>query len=456
MGNPAIVLGLAFFIVCLVFVLFHSLRIGRLSLLDWSVLAMGGVYGIGWSVVVVVTQSGNNPNWERWILPYSHLYFIHTGLAFVLLISMYLGWLIFGSLFHERGCETPKYRSNSPRNHNKRLLAAMWLLLIVSIVMQWVYTLAYGGFLGILEYSLLIRAGIFPIQNKFSFLRPFGGLAMFASFGFYGLWLSRYRRPAVWFGLPLAVVFSLYILYSWMGRLSMVVYFTTFVLGAILFRKPRPLLLVFTGFTGMVVGLIAVYHISIFLQLKLADNFISFLAKEISFPFVSFFGELAYGKELFRWFKDLFVAPLYLLPSSIWSQWQWVDNIGQVNTALILGAPKGEHGVTGAIPVDLLTLGIMQVSVFGVPVIGFLFGALLRLIQELLQNIPNKGVQSLFEAYLALQIAVRGVFYAQPTLLVGGNFPLIFVCFVIILFLKLPRIRRSKHIISSQKCEETI
>jgi len=129
-----------------------------------------------------------------------------------------------------------------------------------------------------------------------------------------------------------------------------------------------------------------------------------------------------------------------LLPSSLWTQ--WVEGVSQVNTALIMGAPKGELGVTGEIPVDLLTLGLMQMSVFGIPIVGAAFGALLRLIQCLLDNVANPGLRAVFEAHIAIKIAVLGVFYAQPELFVSGNFALLVSVMVITFFLKAPRMLR--------------
>jgi len=438
MTDFAIVLGLTFFVVCLAFVAFHSLRAGRLTLLDWSVLGMGGVYGVGWSVVIGVTQSGSNPTWEKWLLPYAHLYPIHTALAFVLLVAMYIGWLIFGALFLGGRREKSLLGSNE-RSHEKRLLMAMWCLLITAFVMQWLYTLAYGGFLGLLDYSRSIRSAIFPIQNRLSFLQPFGGLALFASFGFFGLWLSRYRRPAVWLGLCLSLPFSLYILYSWMGRIGFLTYPATFVLGALLLRRPRPLAILMRGGLILFAILVGVYYLSLFLNLKPADSMMVFLAKELSFPFGSFFGQLDYDQNLFRWFKDFIVAPVYLLPSSLWSN--WVENVSQINTALLMGAPKGQQGVTGGIPVDMLTLGLMQMSVFGIFVVGAAFGALLRMLQRLLDKVADPGLRAVFEAYIAIKIAVLGVFYAQPALFISGNFDLLVTVLVIAFFVKAPRIR---------------
>jgi len=223
-----------------------------------------------------------------------------------------------------------------------------------------------------------------------------------------------------------------------MGRIGFLTYLATFVLGAILYRRPRPFSLLFLGLGVLIAILVGVYCISIWLNLKPADNLLVFLVQELSFPFGSFFAQLDFGENLFRCFKDFIVSPVYLLPSSLWTQ--WVEGVSQVNTALIMGAPKGKQGVTGGIPVDLLTLGLMQMSVYGIPIVGAVFGALLRLIQYLLDNINNPGLRAVFEAYIAIKIAVLGVFYAQPELFVSGNFALAVSLIIIGFFSKVARI----------------
>lgn len=179
--------------------------------------------------------------------------------------------------------------------------------------------------------------------------------------------------------------------------------------------------------------------VSLWFNLKPADNLIEFIARELSFPYVNFFAQLDYGENLFRLFKDLFLAPIYLLPSSLWTK--WVENVSQVNTALIMGAPKGEQGVTGEIPVDLLTLGLMQASIFGIVIVGMIFGIFLKILQSLIDTIKNLGIRSVFEAHIALKIAVLGVFYAQPALVVSGNIALLFTAVIMFAFIRIPIIR---------------
>lgn len=435
MSELAVVLGLVFFLLCLGLAALHSVWLGRLTLLDWAVLGMGGVYGLGWAIVAWVTQRGGNPTWDAWLLPFESLYPVHTVGALILLAGLWFGWLL-GDRLRILDAKTA---APVPRPTKDRLARTMWLLLIVAVVMQWLYTLAYGGFLGLLDYSAAIRSAIFTVENPLSFLQPFAGLALFSSFGFFGLWLSRRRSASIALGLTLSFLFSLYVLYSRLGRIAFLVYLVTFALGMLLFRRPKPLRLLTGGGLLMLAILVGAYYVSVSLNLNAADNLPQFLARELAFPFGSFFAQLATSDNLLRGFADFLFTPFFLLPSSWWST--WIEEISQVNTALIMGAPKGEQGVTGGIPVDLLTLGLTQAHVFGIPIVGAMFGFLLRVVQRLIDRIPDLGVGAVFGAYAALKLAVLGVFYAQPALVVSGNFDFLVSALFIAFGLCLPRIR---------------
>lgn len=414
--------------------------VGRITLLDWALLSLGGMYGLGWIVVVLVTHHGGNPQWEDWINPFSALYPIHTLSAFSLVTGLIIGWYFplrirpvspVSTLAEQKGCQAGLWA------------LAFWAMLVIAILFQGIYTQAYGGYIGSLEFSRLIRSSRFEMvpDNPWSFLNPFSGLTMIAAYGFFGLWLSGRRRAGITLGLALSFVFSLYVLYSWKGRLGFLVFLATFVLGVLMVSRSNPLRLIFWGALIFVGILVSAYGVSHWLNIKAANSFPEFLAKELSFPFGSFFAQWDYGGHLFRGFTDFLVTPIYFLPSSWWMN--WYEPVSQVNTALINGAPKGVGGVTGGIPVDLLTLGLMQAHLPGVVVVGGMFGLMLRLLQLLLNRIPLHGLQSVLEAHVALKIAVLGAFYSQPNLVVAGNFSLIAGSLIIFAILKLRKIRIS-------------
>lgn len=436
MVEISIILSLLFSLFCFTLAAAHSNHVRRMTLLDWSVLAVGGMYGIGWSLVLLFTQDGRNPAWENWITPFKHYYVVHNLSAFFLLFGLLAGWHLTSSVLR---------RAVPPRHHHHAGLGvwnlAFWGLLLLAVSFQGLYTRAYGGYLEVLEYSNLIRSALFgqtPV-NPWSFLRPFGGLAMISAYGFFGVWLSGRRSSSTAFGFLLSFFFSNYILYSWLGRIGFLVFLLTFILGWIFSRQPNPIKLIALATLLFATLLGSAYGVSLWLDLKSADSLVEFLAKELSFPFASFFAQLDRGENIYRGFVDLLLTPIFLLPSSWWSDWYM--SVDQVNTAVIMGAPKGEGGVTGGIPVDLLTLGLMQLHIFGVLLIGGIFSAALRALQFVIDSIPERGIKAVFEAHVALKFAVLAIFYAQPNLVVSGNFEFLFSAFFIILVLYLSRVR---------------
>jgi hypothetical protein len=433
----AIILGILFALLCGAAAMVHSLRVGRMTLLDWSLLALGGMYGLGWALVVAVTQAGGNPTWERWITPFETLYPVHTFAALLATLGVVLGWYVPSSLLPLRSAKQVSTQDVDARPW----VWAFWTMLVLAMLLQGLYTRAYGGFLGVLDYSALIRSALFDrvANNPFSFLQPFGGLAMIAAYGFFGLWLSGRRNIGIALGLALSFTFSLYILYSFLGRMGFLIFLAAFPLGVSLARRRNPLKLILWGLVLFMAILVASYGVSVWLNLKAAGSLTVFLVREISFPFGSFFAQLSNGEHLFRGFIDFVVAPVYLLPSSLWTS--WLEPVGQVNTAVIMGAPKGQGGVTGGIPVDLLTLGFMQIHIVGVFLGGLLFGGFLRVLQSVIDQVPLDGVRGILEAHVALKIAVLGVFYAQPNLVVSGNFALIFGAAIVLFMLTVTRVR---------------
>ena len=137
MTNLAIVLGILFFLICLGFVILHSLRLGALDPVRLGCAWHGWVYGICWSLVASVTRAGGNPTWEQWLLPYVQLYPVYTASTLVLIGSMWLGWLMFGSL-HIKQCRVAP--SLFSRKDDSRLIMAMWVLLVSGVILQWLYT----------------------------------------------------------------------------------------------------------------------------------------------------------------------------------------------------------------------------------------------------------------------------------------------------------------------------
>lgn len=430
----SIVLGLTLFALTAFIVLVHTARVGRVLLIDWAVLAFGGVYGLGWVFLLVTVQSQSGILGE-WIQQSREIYPLHTVAAILSLAGVLLGWY----LAPFRLMSQPALRKGmSLVSERRRWRQLAWALLFLGLFAQLAYTSALGGPLEALEYSRMIRSGFF-VENPWSFLRPLGGFVMISAFVFFAVIVSGDRRYLTYCGGLLAVLLSAFVLHGWFGRVGFVFFVATFPLGMLLMNRRNPMKPIFLGAIILAAALIGAYGISIWLDLKPAENLIVFVSRELAFPFASFFAQWSEGGQLFRLFVDFIASPLYILPSSIWAS--WLETASEANTALVMGSPKGAGYHSSGIPTDLITLGILQFNVLGIFLVGVMFGAMLRGLQAIIDRIALAEVRGIFEAHVALKIGVLGVFYAQPDHVISSNFTLIASGALAFIFLNWSRLK---------------
>lgn len=415
--------GILLFVFTLVVALARSAVFKRVTLLDWALVALGGLYGVGGFLVSVLTEAGENPLWEHWLSNQGALQF-HSIAAFIMICFIWFGWHVVPSSRNTSKEHAWLSKNGSYRMANMRLLEKSetigWVFLLLAFVTQFGYTYSYGGFVGALDFSRLVRAGHDTPSNPLSFLKPFGSFAFLSAYIFFALTLSQSRRKWLHIlGFILGTAASVYIMVSWLGRLTMVLFPFTLVLIVLIGSHRNALRVLITGMVSVVAALISLHAISQLFSIKATASIPAFLARELSAPFVSFVAAFELPGFEPRWFYDVLVAPAFLLPESLWMR--WIDNIGSLNTTLIVGAPKGEAGVTGSIPMDLLTLGFWQGGVLGIVGVGLLFGIALRVLQRFLDRLPSSLLRTTAQSISIVYLIVRAVYYSEPAHFMSSN-----------------------------------
>lgn len=392
----------------------------RLDLVDWFVGTMGAFNGIGYAFVLWATHTGTNQFWAQWILPYNSYYWIPPFLSLIAVGSVWIGAAVAG------GSRKPfeKYDDLSSTVLIKKLA---WGFLFVGIFCYYLYARAYGGFFELLNYSNLIRSGMFDlieIDNPWSFLGRLGSLTFFSSFLFYSIVLEgRLKgcsRLIFLLGLAVSVGFSLYVLYSWLARVAIVMYISVFPVAYVYYRSRNSYSMIIKLSLIFFTIAIALPVLSLWITPgKASTSIIEFYAKELSFPAVSLFSTI--DDTNFRFFFDLFVAPLYMIPSKIWSGVFGLVTASDVNTEMIFGYRKGEGGVTGGVPTDFITFGYMQMGVIGVSLMGILMGGGLVWLERFINWMPGRGLRSVLYTYCMFMISILTVLYADPYHIVQRN-----------------------------------
>lgn len=429
------VFGVLVFLACLITAIVHSKRARQFQAIDLSSIAIGFVYGL---IMPIVYANPENIDFvgREYIITSSDIFYTHTIAIVLAMIGLYFGWYLPSFKI--------KYKASRVFSEaNKRtIIFWLYLMLLLSVFSMYLYTSDYGGFLEYFSYNRLIRSAAmdeFEV-SRYSFLLPFGKFAFIAFFGFLGVVISRGRSVMIYIGLLTSFVASVYLLFANAGRLAAIAFFGILFL-ALLPKK----ILTSTRFWVLLVIPFSIfcswlmYEVSDYFGLNPSATLLSYILKESSFVFVSFFAQFKEG-NLFNFFYDVIFAPAYLLPSS-WTI-NWLTNASEINTIIIMGAKKGEQGVTGSMPVDLLTFGLMQFHFFGVLIYAIFFGYVLRLLMHIAASFRYDGVSVVFSVYTMINFGVLTVFYSYPKHIIYGYFPivLILICYI--------AIRGSKKIIS--------
>ncbi|WP_461611070.1 O-antigen polymerase [Cytobacillus kochii] len=420
------------------------------ELIDWFLLGLATFNGIGFSFVIWATYQGKNTYfWSQWLSQYdsdSNLILIYFSSNVILIFSTIFGWYLTKAVFFQRRSgKSPFVKSSfneSTKYISKKLTWVAWIMLIIAIIGYSIYTIPYGGFIGLLDYTSAIRSGFVIVNNPFSFLQKFGGFALFSSYIFYGFLIDKTfktstKKRYIILGFIISFFFSCYVLYTWVGRIAFVVHLITFILGYILyknkssvFKLARKIIMVF------VVGLILIVMFDNILGRTTAGiSIVELFAKELSFPFAVFVNH--FNLQYFSWFKDIIAAPVFVLPMTVWSNLLNIETASEMATFMMLGANKGEDGITGSIPVDMITFSLIQGSVLGIIIVGLLWGSFLVFLQRIRVLVVNSSISNVIYANIVLNVVILSVLYGDPKHIVYRNFHLIAGLLLLYLFRKI-------------------
>lgn len=417
----------------------RAIRWKRIRLTDFFVLAIGVFNGVGYTFVLWATEEGlNSALWALWIYKLRGFEWIYPTLSIIAILGVWFG---------EGATHVLQLRRASGRKSTAVTRCAVlnlpkwlpWTFLVLGVLTYWLYARPYGGFAGLLAYSGLIRAGRLNdigISNPLSFLQRFGGLGMFSTLMFAGRVLSAKSRQArilEWIGFGAAGSFSVYVLVSWQGRLALILFFAAILLGVWTYRrglKPRSVILALALTLSATIATVPLVT-SLLTPGKRALSTIELFAREISFPAVSF--SAALETPGIRGMQDLALWSLFFLPERVWKTTWGFDTASTYVTRLIMGAPKGEAGVTGAVPVDFVTFGFLQAGVIGVAWWSFIWGLALGGLDRWLVGPRLAGVWSFLYAYAGLFVAAMTALYSDPEHIIERNLHFIIGCVVIML-----------------------
>ena len=330
-------------------------------------------------------------------------------------------------LKHSRSIKMFSRFDNGNNRDSSRLLLTAIALLIIGLVSNQLYLSAYGGFSNYLNFNRLLRFGINVVDNNFSFLMPLRSCVVFSSFLFALLLKKRKKKIIAASLFVVSLIFSIMVLYSNLGRLSILLYVLLLLLA--LFYKGKTKYVTYRSFIRIAVCsfllVIALFFIGGILNRNDEGSLLAEFNSEITFPFQNLF---VIRNKLstfdYRYFSDIAFFPVYLLPSSIWSVKMGIKTCSSIVTAAWWGAEKGSNGVYGEMPVDFVTLSYLQLGVVGAIIVPIILAFIYHKCFLLAGKIRDDALRMFIYLFLFINVGVYSVFYCDPYLIIQRNLPL--------------------------------
>lgn len=261
------------------------------------------------------------------------------------------------------------------------------IMFIIGLFSLLLWTKAYGGVKGILEYASAIRSGWDTgIDNSYTVFKRFAPLLQFASLIFFGLWVKRKNIIDLVLFIA-AVIFSVYYLLANDGRAPTVVYFVSIIW---LWTKCRDKTkerrspnYVFVGVLA-IVALFAMHnydtiysYISKGTELELSFDIFESIRSEFSFTvrnIQAVFLALDDNPFMFKLPTEILNGILGILPSSF--RPDWIENLEKFNTSYwVMNSSRTYYGGK---PPDIITTGIYTMNYLGVFFLPLIYGQILR------------------------------------------------------------------------------
>lgn len=373
-----------------------------------------------------------NDNWNKYIEAYTAFevfvyYIIANIVEFAFVKTLRIGRKSILSIN-----DNIKFEENNYIKNDYILLVA-FCLFVFSFICEFLYLRAYGSYSNYLNYSKALRSGYNLVDNPFSFLSPFRKCFLLSTYLFLVKIRNRGKFSIVSFLMYLlSFFFSMRVLISNAGILAIILFFIV-QLVYVLYSKVKALQFK-TFLISTVIGscfLFLVVFASKITNQQISKNVFNTLSSELSFIFANFnaeFSEVNSGS--FRFFIDVLIWPVYFLPSSLWKSFN-IITASDVNTKIIMGAFKGVDGVTGEIPVDMITMSYMQLGIVGIIVVPIVLAFFYKLLFKYCDKFQNRNVSRLLKIYLILDM-MMSIIYSDPIHFITGIY--LFFVFMVINF----------------------
>lgn len=396
----------------------------------------------------------NNGNNER---KYAAIDYSSIGISklYLFLLFSIIGFLGLQLGYNLRTVKN-KHTMNEEINNKSNLtsdqvwIVSAFIMLVIGLFTQLLWTRAYGGIIGILSYSSDLRSGKdIGILNPYTVFKRFVPLVQFANVIYFAIWIKTKKISAFLFSMVSLIASIMYLLAN-DGRAPLIFHLVALISIVFLVKKEKSLLkntkikkkkMSIVGiFLGAMFTLFAIHNADVFINLVVAGNknfklswdIFSSIREEFAFTVRDGQAAMLYLEEhpfSFRFLKELISGILGVLPSSF--RPESIEKLEIINTTYwVKGAPYIYYGGK---PPEVLSTGIYMFNYFGVFILPFILGKIIKKFDGILLDLKGMSKEIFFS--VCLYPLIRVVAYANFDG-IALSFFYIFLGYLILYFVK--------------------
>lgn len=329
-----------------------------------------------------------------------------------------------------------KIENEGNNTRTKNLILSGYIILSIGWIALFLWTKAYGSLTGIFRYASLIRSGYVIIYNKYTFVKPFCPMLIFAFVIFYSklLELKAYnanKKILIVVGLLISAIGSYIYIIANDGRMFILIVLLTIIIPYIE-KKSKKMdfkKIIIYFFIGIMIMIILgqLDNITYYLrnkqkrQKKVDNDVITIVANELGYTYsnninINYFRDEEIV-ENYTIFKDIKNIVLAWIPQSL--KPEDAINLFDYNTSFYKDA-------TGQLPTDLITASIYKFGNVGVVILPLFVGIVFKILEKKLFQKRNESTYYLTVGCLTIMyLGLRFMAYYDLSQILFGSFYII-------------------------------
>ena len=392
------------------FIALLLIRGKKLDLLNWTFFFIFLYYGLLYVIVITWSAEGYcDADDYRFLKGYEDIgvQFKYLLCCIAMLAGFYMAFYVLPQ---------PKYGFINYKNKLylqnddkfwKQLTNYSILILVVSIVSYYLYAKAYGGFVGLLSHTMMIRVGLVDVANPWSFLQRFGSFSFISSYCLFSVMLNKNVVPSTrklaTFSWIISFIFSFFVAISYGGRGVVLNMLLIYMLTLVFAKSNSISSILFKHWFKILIAIVGFILTSLFWRGEI-DSPKTFIAVGYSYLFNSFTTSL--NNDNYLYFVEVLIWPLFFLPQSLYMGKGFVTT-NMYNTYLMQGGFKGDvvYGVTitGECTTGFLSFSYYQLGIVGVFLFSIVIGFCIKKWNNRLKIMPPSPFRNLIYAYYVIQ-----------------------------------------------------